>query len=51
MLDYAAEGSLIPVIDQVMPLDQVYEAERLMEGRKLFGKIVLLPGPPAPSLD
>lgn len=43
MLDYAAEGSLLPVIDRVMPLDEVHEAERLMEDRKLFGKIILVP--------
>ncbi len=43
MLDYAADGSLIPVVDQVMPLHEVHEAERLMESRALFGKIVLTP--------
>ena len=43
MLDYAATGSLLPVIDKVMPLAQVHEAERLMESRALFGKIVLVP--------
>jgi len=43
MLDYAAEGSLLPVIDKVMPLERVHEAERLMEDRALFGKIVLVP--------
>lgn len=43
MLDYAADGSLLPVIDRVLPLDDVHTAERLMEGRELFGKIVLVP--------
>jgi len=43
LLSYAADGSLTPVIDEVMPLDQVHEAERLMEERALFGKIVLVP--------
>jgi len=43
MLDYAADGSLQPVIDRVMPLDEVHTAERLMEERQVFGKIVLLP--------
>ncbi|MEM7002773.1 MAG: SDR family NAD(P)-dependent oxidoreductase [Pseudomonadota bacterium] len=43
MLDYASEGTLIPVIDKVLPLDQVHEAERLMEQREVFGKIVLQP--------
>lgn len=43
MLDYAADGTLKPVIDKVLPLDQVHEAERLMEEREVFGKIVLQP--------
>ena len=43
MLAYAADGSLTPIVDRVMPLDQVHEAERLMEQRALFGKIVLAP--------
>ena len=43
MLDYAADGSLLPVIDRVLPLDEVHTAEQLMESRALFGKIVLVP--------
>ena len=43
MLSYAAAGTLNPVIDKVMPLDEVREAERLMEDREVFGKIVLTP--------
>lgn len=43
MVDMAADGSLVPVIDRVMPLDEVHEAERLMEEREVFGKIVLVP--------
>ena len=43
MLSYAADGSLVPVIDKVMPLEEVHEAERLMESRSVFGKIVLTP--------
>jgi alcohol dehydrogenase len=43
MLGYAASGELIPVIDKVMPLDEVREAERIMEDREVFGKIVLVP--------
>ena len=43
MLSYAADGSLVPVIDKVMPLANVHEAERLMETRQIFGKIVLKP--------
>lgn len=43
LLEMAASGTLTPVIDKVMPLDEVHTAERLMEERALFGKIVLIP--------
>ncbi len=43
LLGYAEEGSLVPVVDKVMPLAEVHEAERLMEDRAVFGKIVLKP--------
>lgn len=34
---------LRPVIDRVLPLSQIHEAERLMEEREVFGKIVVTP--------
>ena len=43
LLDLAASETLVPVIDKVMPLGEVHEAERLMEQREVFGKIVLVP--------
>tara|TARA_B100000686_G_scaffold139448_1_gene146826 strand:- start:607 stop:801 length:195 start_codon:yes stop_codon:yes gene_type:complete len=43
MLNYAADQSLLPVIDKVLPLEEVQSAERLMENREIFGKIVLRP--------
>ena len=43
MLQLAADGRLEPVIDQVLPLEEVHRAEQLMEQRKLLGKIVLTP--------
>jgi alcohol dehydrogenase len=43
MLDYAADASLLPIIDRVLPLDEVHAAEHSMEQRELFGKIVLTP--------
>jgi len=43
MLDLASSGSVVPVIDRILPLEAVHEAERLMESRALFGKIVLTP--------
>ena len=42
-LDHAAAGRVKPVISHRLPLSEAREAERLMEDRKLFGKIVLLP--------
>ncbi|HIL81284.1 MAG TPA: zinc-binding dehydrogenase, partial [Myxococcales bacterium] len=43
LLGYAEDGSLVPVIDKVMPLEEVREAEGLIEDRKVFGKIVVTP--------
>ena len=43
LLGYAEDESLLPVIDKVMPLDEVREAERLIEDREVFGKIVVTP--------
>ncbi|MHC4853480.1 MAG: zinc-binding dehydrogenase, partial [Planctomycetota bacterium] len=37
------QGQLRPVVDRVLPLDQVAEAHRLLEAREAFGKIVLEP--------
>jgi alcohol dehydrogenase len=42
-LDHAAAGRVKPVISHRLPLSEAREAERLMEDREFFGKIVLLP--------
>jgi alcohol dehydrogenase len=42
-LDHAGAGRVKPVISHRLPLSEAREAERLMEDRKFFGKIVLLP--------
>jgi alcohol dehydrogenase len=42
-LDHAAAGRVKPVISHRFLLSEAREAERLMEDRKFFGKIVLLP--------
>jgi alcohol dehydrogenase len=43
MLEYSATGKLEPIVDKIMPLKEVHKAEKLMEDREVFGKIVLLP--------
>ncbi len=43
LLAYAENGTLTPVIDRIMPLDDILEAERMMEDREIFGKIVVTP--------
>ena len=43
LLDLAANRTLVPVIDRVLPLSEVHQAEHLMEQREVFGKIVLVP--------
>ena len=44
LLDYARDGRLLPVIDKVFPLEEIHEAERLLEEREVFGKVVVQPG-------
>jgi alcohol dehydrogenase len=43
LLQLIDQGRLAPVIDKVLPLDQAAEAERLLEDRQVFGKILLKP--------
>jgi NADPH:quinone reductase-like Zn-dependent oxidoreductase len=37
------EGRLRPVVDSILPMDEVGRAHELLESRQVFGKIVLLP--------
>ena len=43
LLARIAAGQFRPVIDKVLPLEEVAEAERLLEDREVFGKVVLKP--------
>ncbi len=43
LLDLLVDGSLKPVIDKTLPLEEVNEAFRLLEDREIFGKVVLKP--------
>jgi NADPH:quinone reductase-like Zn-dependent oxidoreductase len=42
-LEWAAEGKIKPVIDQVMPLGKTLEAFKLLRDRKVSGKLVIVP--------
>jgi len=43
ILKFFEQGKLNPVIDRVIPLDQVREGHRLLEEGAQFGKIVMIP--------
>ncbi len=43
IMNLVQAGKLRPVVDRVMPLREAAEAQRLMERREHFGKIVLTP--------
>jgi len=43
LIERVREGALHPVIDRVMPLSEGIEACRLLEERRFFGKIVVVP--------
>lgn len=43
LLTLISEGKLTPVIDKVLPLDQAQEALRLIEERKVIGKVIVAP--------
>ena len=43
LLEKAREGVLLPVVDCVLPLSEVREADRLLEERENFGKVVIAP--------
>lgn len=39
-----ADGRLCPIVDRILPLEQIADAHRLMESNQTFGKIVVLIG-------
>src|SRR5262249_510670 len=41
ILKHVEAGRLRPVIDRVLPLDQIAEGHRVLENREAFGKVVL----------
>ena len=42
-LDYVASGELRPVIESVFPLERAGEGLRLLESRRVFGKVIINP--------
>jgi alcohol dehydrogenase len=43
LLELTESGHLRPIIDRVLPLDQVNEAFRMLEEREVFGKVIVKP--------
>jgi len=43
LVELARTRRLVPVVEKVLPLASVHEAEGLLESREAFGKIVLVP--------
>lgn len=43
LLEMVRDGRLTPVIDRVLPLDDAIEGMRLLEERRVFGKVVITP--------
>jgi NADPH:quinone reductase-like Zn-dependent oxidoreductase len=41
VLEHVASGRLKPVVDDVLPFEQIAEAHRRLEAREVFGKLVL----------
>ncbi|WP_062109989.1 zinc-binding dehydrogenase [Bacillus niameyensis] len=43
LLKLVDEKKIIPIIDRVMPIEEIQEAHRLIEEREIFGKIIMIP--------
>jgi NADPH:quinone reductase-like Zn-dependent oxidoreductase len=41
IMEHVSRGELRPVVDRVLPLEQIREGHRVLEGREAFGKVVL----------
>ena len=42
MIPYFESGRLKPIVDRVLPFDQIADAHRAMESNANFGKVVLV---------
>jgi alcohol dehydrogenase len=43
LMEMIQQGTLTPVIDEVLPLERAVEGLRLIETREVFGKVVVTP--------
>lgn len=43
LMDMVAEGDFEPVIDEMLPLERAAEGLKLIESRKVFGKVIICP--------
>ncbi len=43
LLKLVEEKKIKPIIDRVLPLEEIQEAHRLIEEREIFGKIIMIP--------
>ena len=43
LMDMIQQGTMKPVIDEVLPLERAAEGLRLIENREVFGKVVVVP--------
>lgn len=43
LMDMIAQGTMQPVIDEVLPLERAAEGLRLIENREVFGKVIVTP--------
>jgi NADPH:quinone reductase-like Zn-dependent oxidoreductase len=43
VMNLVFEGRLVPVIHEVMPLEEARRAHELLEAGEVFGKLVLVP--------
>ncbi len=43
LMSYIEDGSMLPVIDRTLPLEEAAQGLRLLEDREVFGKVIIAP--------
>ena len=43
LIDMTVKGDLVPVVDRTVPLAEARDAFRLLDDRKVFGKVAIIP--------